>query len=77
MHDPIADYWREDCQEIIARHMAKLYEEAKPLVHILDHATLPIGNNIQTVYVKVEYDGKQYTGMLYPLKDEEDNEVRQ
>lgn len=53
-------------------HMAKCQEAAKLPVHVLDHATLPIGINIQTMFIKVEYDGKQYIGMLYPMKDEEE-----
>lgn len=55
-------------------YMAKCQEAAKLPVHVLDHATLPIGINMQIVFVKVEYDGKQYTGALYPMEDEESNE---
>lgn len=42
-------------RDIVIDHMAKCQEAAKLPVHVLDHATLPIGINIQTVYVKIEY----------------------
>lgn len=69
-NDPSLSIYRD----LVIDHMAKCQEATKIPVHVLDHATLPIGINIQTMFIKVEYDGKQYTGMLYPMKDEESNE---
>lgn len=47
--------------------------KSKPPVRILDWCELPIWKGILLLSVKVEYEGKKYEGMLYPVKDEESN----
>jgi hypothetical protein len=68
-----AIYAEENNDPVLSIYRDMVIEAAKTPVHVLDHTTLPIGPNIQTMFIKVEYDGKQYIGMLYPMKDEESN----
>lgn len=44
-------------------------ERAMP--RLLDHATLPIAHDTPIITVKMEYNGKQYRGMLYPIMEDE------